>query len=250
MPLPRLALLALVLLLPALAAAEPAFAPGESLVFDTKYLGVRVGRAMVMVGAETPVDGQKVWPIVGLAKTEPQASFWPVKDRFVTWWSPSTRTAIGHEYHVDHNHWRRRERVRYDRAAKTASFLCEKEYAPRFEERIKVEDDTRDLVAALFTLRERKLAVGDVETVSVYTGKKVFPMKATVLRSEKIEVAAGTFDSVVLELKVDFSGQAAAKTVNLWVSNDARHVPLRFDAEFLFGKVYAELSSYQKGVAP
>ncbi|MGC4115399.1 MAG: DUF3108 domain-containing protein [Myxococcales bacterium] len=228
---------------------EPVFSPGESLVFRVSYLGVSVGKAMSVVGATTEVDGRKVWPVISTARTDSFYSFWPVKDRFVTWWDPAEKTSIGSEYHADHNHWRRRERIRYDRASSKASFLCEKEYAPRFEDSVAVEPDTRDIVAALYTLRLRKLAVGDHEEISVYTGKRVFPMKVDVLRAEELEVGAGKFNAVVAKIEVQFSGQTAAKRMEIAFSNDARHLPLKMDAEFLFGSIVAELQSYEKGVS-
>lgn len=234
---------------PAAPEQEPVFSPGESLVFRVSYLGMSIGKAASVVGATTEVEGRKVWPIVGTAKTDPFYSFWPVKDRFVTWWDPAAGTSIGSEYRADHNHWRRRERIRYDRTALKASFLCEKEYAPRFEESVAVEPETRDIIAALYTLRGRKLAVGDHEEISVYTGKRVFPMKVDVLRAEELEVGAGTFDAVAAKVEVVFSGKAESKRMEMWFSNDARHVPLKMDAEFLFGSVVAELQSYEKGVS-
>ncbi len=227
----------------------PVFSPGELLVFRVSYLGVPVGKAASVVGAATEVEGRRVWPIVGTARTDAFYSFWPVKDRFVTWWDPAEGTTVGSEFRADHNRWRRRERIRYDRAALTASFLCEKEYAPRFEETVAVEPGTRDLVAALYTLRLRRLAVGDHEEIPVYTGKQLFPMKVDVLRAEEVEVGAGRFDAVVARVEVQFSGQAAAKRMEIAFSNDARHLPLKLDADFLFGSVAAELHSYEKGIS-
>jgi hypothetical protein len=227
----------------------PVFSPGESLVFRVSYLGMSVGRAVAVVGAGTEVDGRKVWPIVGTARTDPFYSFWPVKDRFVTWWDPVEKSSIGSEFHADHNKWRRRERVRYDRKALTASFLCEKEYAPRFEETVAIEPDTRDIIAALYTLRQRRLAVGDHEEISVYTGKHIFPMKVDVQRTEELEVGAGKFDAVIAKVEVEFSGKTATKKMEMAFSNDARHIPLKMDAEFLFGAIVAELQSYEKGVS-
>jgi len=240
--------------LPATAAGDNprplAFSPGEVLTYDARYLGATVGQVTAAVGAATEVAGQKVWPILGAARTESFFAFLPVKDRFVTWWDPESGSTVGSDFQADHNHWRRHERIRYDRKEQTtASFVCEKEGMPTFAETVDVPPDSRDIVAAIFTLRQRRLAVGDHEEIPVFTGKRAFVLKLDVLRTETAEVKAGEFDAVVAAVQVEFSGKLATKQMSIVFSNDARHLPVRFDAEFAFGRLVVELRSFERGVS-
>ena len=232
------------------ARADRPFGPAETMTWDGKYLGVQVGRASMIIGAATQVSGETVWPILGIVKTDPYFVLFPVKNRFVTWYNPVTRLNVGCEYLVDENHKQRRDRTRYDRAAGKATVVRDRPGEARTEDTYDVHPDAVDLVSGILKLREKKLAVGDKEEVAVFTGKTDFVLKAEVLRKEAaVEVAAGTFDTVVVSVEVQFSGKLAAKTLLVSFSDDERHIPVRLDAEFVFGSFVAELATYQKGIS-
>jgi hypothetical protein len=230
------------------ARADPPFGPAETLSWEGRYLGVTIGHAEMIVGARTLVEGETVWPILAVVKTDSYFVVWPVKNRFVTWWNPETHLVLGNEYLVDENHKRRRERIRYDRKAKVAVVNRESQENGRTEDRYPIEPDTRDLVAAILHLRERPLHVGDVEPVPVFTGWRTFVMKAEVVRKEPLEVPAGKFDAVVVQLETHFVGNNAATRLLLYFSDDERHLPLRLDGDFLFGSFVADLTGFQKGL--
>jgi len=246
-------LLAFGVALVALATSGPAFAnrpygPAETLVWEGRYLGITVAHATLMIGAPTDISGEKVWPILGIAKTEPYFVMWPVKNRYVTWFNPATGLSVGSEYFVDENHKQRRERTRFDRAAAKATVVRDRPGEARTEDTYDVQATAVDLLTAILALRDRKLEVGDKEEVPVFTGKTAFTMKAEVLRKESIEVPAGKFDTVVLSVDTRFSGKTAANSIHLYISDDERHLPVRLDADFLFGAIVSDLVSYQKGV--
>lgn len=238
-----------VLLAAGTGAAQPAFTPAETLEFECRYLGLSVGRARMLVGAPTEVAGERVWPVMGSARTESLFRLYPLKDRFVTWWNPETGRTLGHEFVAEENGSRRRERVRYDRETGTAVNLREIDGGPPTEASYAVDAQAQDLMAAMLALRNRPLAVGDRVEIPVFTGKKTFTLQAEVEGKAQVEVEAGRFDALVVRLGTEFSGKLAQAKLRVYLSDDARHVPVRLDGEFGFGKFSADLARYQKGIS-
>jgi hypothetical protein len=248
---PRLALLA-ALALPLAerpAMAQSAFGPAETLSYTCKYLGIPVGNIHMMLGNDTSIGGQSVWPVMALAKTDPLFILYPVRDRYVTWWSPTAHQTIGNDLSAEEKNKRRHERVRFDRLANRASTTREREGLPPEEQVYDVEAGSQDILSAFFTIREKRLAVGDHEEIPIFTGKRSFTLKLDVKGKEAVEVAAGRFDTLVLNVQVQFAGKLESKRdIKVWVTNDVHHIPVRVDAEFLIGSLVADLTTYQKGI--
>lgn len=240
--------LALTLVLPSAAAAK-AFGPGEVLNFDCEYLGITVGRAQIMVGSQTSVSGQKVLPLVVFAKTDPVFVLFPVKDKFVSWWNPETKISLGLDLTADEGRKRRKERHRFDRATGKASVMRDREGEKKEEVIYDSHPDAQDVLAAFYSLRERPLKVGDTEELPVFTGKRTFQMKAVVEKKETIKVPAGTFDTKLVKVSVQFSGKLASKReIFLWVTDDGSNTPVRISADLILGSIEAHLTSRQKGI--
>lgn len=242
------------LLLPVLFAASPAFAgafgPAETLTYDCRYLGLTVGKLELIVGAATRMSGRDIWPVMALAKTEPLFVLYPVQDRFVTWWDPERQVTLGSEFLVNEQNKRRRERVRYARDESRAQTIRERPEG-RDEATYDVPGDAQDVLSAILAVRGRRLDVGDRVELPVFTGRKTFTLKIHVEGKEPLEVAAGKFDTKVLQVEAQFSGGLASKrAIRIYVTDDARQIPVRADAEFLFGSLVADLTSYQKGLTP
>ena len=127
-PLHRLALAA-VLLVSGAAAAQPssAFGPGEQTTYKVQYLGVTAGTATVTVGGPTTQWGKQVWPIVSVAKSDPDVGVWPIRDKFVTYWESASGRILGSDFFADENKKRRRQRIKMDADLKGATVIRQKE---------------------------------------------------------------------------------------------------------------------------
>ncbi len=230
--------------------SKPAFSPAETLSFECRYLGIPVGKARILVGSPTYLDNQTIWPITGIGKTNALFALYPIRDKFTTWWNPSKHLTTGNDLLAVEKHTRRRERVRFHRNNATATTIHEKEGEKKKEYQHSVPPSAQDLLAAIFMLREQRLAIGDQVEIPIFTGRRLFTLKARADRKEEIEVPAGKFNTVVLRIQVEFSGKLASKRdLNLYLTDDFRHLPVRLDAEFIVGSLVADLASYRKGVS-
>ncbi len=225
-----------------------AFGPGEQATYKVHYLGMSAGTAQITVGAESNQWGAAVWPIVTLANTESLFAMYPVKDKFVTYWDNGKSRSVGHELFADEGRKKRRQRVRIDHEKRSAQVMKQKEGESPQESSVEVAAGTADVASSMFALRNMPLAPGRDFEIPVFTGAKSFLMKAHVEGIEKVSTPMGEKDTFKIRVETDFSGKFASKRdLFTYVTTDPAHVPVKIEAEFLLGKVVAELTDYKAG---
>lgn len=251
-PSKRIAWLAVLTVCGVAAAQTPvssAFGPGEQTTYAVKYLGLTAGVAQVTVGWKMEQFDREVWPLVCVGKTSDAAAVFPVNDRFVSYWDPVTREAVGSDFVADENKQRRRERYRYDFAAKEA--IATKQSAgekPR-EARYAIEPGTVDLASAAFRLRNEKLEAGRFYEMNIFTGVKTYKLKASVLGKETISTALGRLEVLRVTVNGDFNDKLATRgLMTLFYTADDKQLPVRAEAEFVLGKVVLEVVKYEPGM--
>jgi uncharacterized protein DUF3108 len=89
------------------------------------------------------------------------------------------------------------------------------------------------------------LRIGRTYTFDVFSGGNRYVLAFTVRQRERITTALGTFDTLRIEPAVvwlsEGSFRSQARKTTLWVTDDALHLPLRIDAVVFIGNVRAEL---------
>ena len=104
-----------------------------------------------------------------------------------------------------------------------------------------IEAETRDLLAALYHLRARPATAG---VTSVYENGRLYRVEMRAQEAGEIEVPAGRFASRRYRIEASASGgERPVRAVDLWVSDDARRLPLRLEAETPLGRLVALLLS-------
>lgn len=231
-------------------AARLAFGPGEQCIYRIAYFGVSGGTAHVTVGADTQQWGKQVWPIVVIARSDPTLSFFPIRDRFVSFWEVGTGRVIGSDLQTDENHKKRRQRIKLDHESKVANVIKQKESEQPSEDSYPIEAGTLDMAAAAFVLRTKPLHAGRSFDLPVFTGQKSFRLRAIVEGTERISTPLGERDVYKVRIQTDFSGKFHSKRDMIaYFATDESHVLVRIEAELLLGTLVAELTSYQPGRA-
>jgi hypothetical protein len=224
------------------------FSPGEQASYRVQYLGLTAGSAQVTVGAPMRQWGKDVWPIVSIARSEAVAGVWPVKDKYVTYWDFNNQRVLGSDMMEDQNHQRRRVRVKLNDDGKSATVVRQKEGEAPSEKQHDVLEGALDVAGATFALRNLPLEVGREYAYPVFTGSKSFLMKARVEARESVSTRQGKQDAFRLRVYTEFSGNLASKRdLVAWLTADARHLPVRLEAELALGSLVAELTDYQQG---
>jgi hypothetical protein len=100
-----------------------------------------------------------------------------------------------------------------------------------------------DVLSSLYYVRSLPLEVGKSFTIDVHSGEKTWPLVVNVIKREKIKVKAGKFmcyrvEPVLRERGIFIS---KGKKLEVWLTADARHVPVLMRSEIFIGHVSAEL---------
>ncbi len=115
-----------------------------------------------------------------------------------------------------------------------------------------------DLISSLVQARAWKLKPGEKIDALVMFEEEPYELTFHARRSyEKIKTSPPRhpFDTLVLvpKMRKNRAGRACSKrgsTVRVWISQDERHLPVKFEVEFKFGSGVATLVDYQPPVEP
>ena len=115
---------------------------------------------------------------------------------------------------------------------------------------IDTEENTLDPLSIIFKFREMDLEQpGEVQS-HVSDGKKTFPAKLTVIGKEEIKIGDQTYQAILVEpdlgeMRGIFNKDPDAK-MQIWLSDDARRVPLRIKTKISIGRFTMELEKYER----
>lgn len=236
-----------------LLAARPAmalaFGPGEKTTYEVSYLGLPAGRATLSVGWTIHQFGQEVWPLVCVGQTSTFGRLWPVDDRFISYWNPRSERPVGADFFVRENKHRRKEQYHYDATQSQIHVIRQLEGRAPADFHYPLESGTVDLASASFSLRNMALAVGQNYDFPVFTGNRLFKMKAVVVSREMLSTALGPLDVFRVTVNTEFQGALMSdELVTLFYTADQKQLPVRAEAHFALGKIRIEAISYQAGV--
>lgn len=222
------------------------FGPGEQTDYEVRYMGITAGRAQLTVGWPTEEFGHDVWPLVCVGESTLD-DLYPIKDRFISYWEPMTRQALGADFYMNENKYRRKDRYAYDFEHREAIVTSNKD-GDVWEKRYGIEQGTLDLAAAGFGLRNTPLEVGQVHELPIFTGKKFYKMTATVAGREKLKTGLGELDVFRVTVNGDFAGKLATRgLMTLFYTADEKQLPVRAEAEFFLGTVRLDAVKYAQG---
>lgn len=225
-----------------------AFGPGEQSTYKVRYLGLTAGEAQITVGAETTQWGHRVLPIVTHARSKSITDLYPIRDKFVTYWDHAREQSVGSDLYADENRQKRRQRIRFDHAAGRAKVVKQKEGGDERLSEHDIQQGAFDIASATFALRNKALEVGKVIELPVFTGNRMFTMRATVEGRETLKTALGNKEVFKIRVQTGFSGKFESKRdLYAYLTADDARIPVRIEAEFVLGTISAELSDYKSG---
>jgi hypothetical protein len=114
---------------------------------------------------------------------------------------------------------------------------------------ISVSPCVHDIVSGLYYIRTLDLQPGNVIILDTYDNKKLYSSKVQVLGKEQVTVKAGTFDCIVVEpVLLQSSGLFRRKgKLTMWLTDDARKLPVLMKSEIVVGAVAMKLIEYRPG---
>jgi hypothetical protein len=167
-----------------------------------------------------------------------------VRDLNESWVDAMTLSSLGYSKKLREGKFFRDEWVAYDSPNR------------RFSSRTVNRDSTfsvtsgtipaavQDILSSLYYVRSQPLEPGSSVVLDVNT-KENWPLVVRVVRRETVRTPAGTFKTVLVEPGIREEGIFIQKGKNLqiWLTDDARRVPVLMKVEVFFGHVTARLSN-------
>lgn len=233
----------------ALVATLP-FGAGERITMRVTYARLVAGRAiMSVVGAD---DGGR--PVLQLVQEVKSAGLFAwlfryrVDNRLVARWDPATGCSYGIEKKLRQGKFVRDQRVRIDPMA--GRIEVEDYGAPMTA--FDVPPCVLDVLSAFYVARARGVLADESLAVPVYDSGRLYDLVFRVVGHEVLDLPPPLGRSVptsIVEAMVPRGSGLFAQEGDLkvWVTDDARRIPVRARTRVAVGSVSADLESYVPG---
>lgn len=232
--------------------ANNAFEPGEIYNFVVTWGLIKGGNSSLSVEEMETMNGRPTYHIVSDANSSGVVdAFYHVQDRNEAWLDASSLLTIRYEKHIHEGKYRIDETDQLDQPLHryvVHSYRIDKN---RYESKQgNLPPDIMDVLGSLYYVRTLPMAVGQSYTIDVFNGEKVWPLVVKIAKREKVKVPAGKFDCFLVEPFLREPGifVAKGKKLEVWMTADARHMPVRMRSEVFIGHVSAELVSYKNPI--
>lgn len=228
--------------------SNDAFKEGEILSYRLHYGAMDAGVILMEVKPEVmEVAGRKVYHIVGNGYTKGTFDwFFKVRDRYETFvdkdamlpWMFVRRVSEG-GYIINQDYTFNHYTNKVDVGA---------------GEKVDVPEGTQDMISAFYSARNLDLTnakEGDIFTINSIVDKEIWPLKIRYVGKEKIKCDIGTFNCVKFRPIVQ-KGRIfkSEEDLNVWLTDDKNHVPLRAQAKLLVGSIKLDIVSVKNLANP
>ena len=219
-----------------------AFKRGENLSFRMHYGFIDAGTATLSITDEAiQIGGRRTFHVVGLGKSRGAFDWvFKVRDRYETY--------IDEQAIVP---WL------FVRRVSEGSYTCSQDYIfNHFSQKVNVgenkmydiEPNMQDMVSAFYNARTMDLSgakAGDLYSINAFVDKEVFPVKIKFIGREIIKTDLGTFKCLkfrpIIQQGRIFKHE---EDLNIWITDDKNHIPIKGQADVLVGSIKMELTSY------
>ena len=234
---------------PAPGTAKPAPAPakqvehsvpfriGETLSYDVGWSTyLTAGNATITVQQKKPSYGSTAYYIV--AEGRPTAllsklyTFYYKVDTLLDVYSLLPQRG---SVYAEEGKRHRMKATLFNQAAKKAQY--EVTTATVVKKDMAVPPYTQDALAALYVLRSIPIKDGDKFNMPVCDNGNIYKVQMTVGAVESVQTGIGSIRAIkVTPLILDSKGTAPGRGIALWLSDDARRLPVRLEAQLAVGK--------------
>jgi hypothetical protein len=225
------------------------FHVGEKITFEVRWSYILAGEATLELLPATKIDGQDSYHILLTASTSEFADiFYKVRDDIESYIDMNVDHSLMY-IQIHHARSGRDTRVDFDWEKKQAMYSrigSDKKAVP-----ISVPEGTFDPLSVFYAFRLCNLKEREEISIPVTDGKKVIAGKAYVVKREVIQIGEVKYDTFLVEPELGEIGGVFEKSkdakLQIWVTADNRHVPVRIKSKVAVGSFVAEMTSYDEG---
>lgn len=235
---------------PELRVVKNPFKIGETIRWDLYYIGIRAASLTVNIKPFVQLNGRKAFHFNGVAETTSLMRYiyrvYDVIDSYVDfeYFTPLKMTLT-----MDESKQNVSMVLNYDHKKGKSYFWKKRIDDKRKATETRREDDftpmAQDIFSALYYMRTHDIKVGDKIKFVVHDNGKNWTMTLAALKTEKVWTRLGDIDCILLNPTVERNGEKFTKgKMSLWVTNDARKVPVKFEAEVKIGSMKGYIKDY------
>jgi hypothetical protein len=219
-----------------------AFKRGEVLSFRVHYGIIDAGKATLTVTDEQKeLGGRKTFHVVGLGTSKGTFDwFFKVRDRYETYIDEKALVP-----------WL------FVRRIQEGGYKCSQDYIfNHFNQKVSVgegkvfniEPNMQDMLSAFYQARNLDLSnakPGDHFALKCFVDNEIWPLEFKFIARETVETDAGTFKCLKFRPIVQ-KGRVFKKEedLNVWITDDKNHIPVKGQADVLVGSIKMELTDY------
>jgi hypothetical protein len=222
-------------------AAEVPWVVGERFGYDVRFGFIKAGRAeMTVVGVE-PVRGRAAWR----ARFTVRGGYLALRvdDVLETWMDAITLSSL--RFSQDFSEIGRDRQKLFDIFPERGTYIQHGK-----QERPTVAAPLDD-GSFLFFIRTVPLVVGEAYEFNRYFIPDRNPVKIRVLRRERVNVPAGTFDCIVLQPIIKTKGIfSESGQAEIWLTDDPRRIMVQMKSKLQFGSLNLYLRTVSGPAAP
>ncbi len=234
----------------ALPASHPdvTWLPPEVLEYEVKWGIMYVGNSTLNLREVVDFNGRPAFHIVSEAKSTPFCDrFYAVRDINESWLDVADMHSLGYSKKLREGQFFRDEWVLYDYPGKKFLSKTTNKDGQFTWNGGTIPGSVQDILSSMYLLRSKDLKVGTEVTLDVNT-KQNWPLVIKVIRKKRVDVPAGSFNTLEVEPSLRDEGIfiQKGKRLQIWLTDDARRIPVRMSVEVFFGNVTASLSKIGK----
>jgi hypothetical protein len=215
------------------------FRVGEQFTYSVNWGAINGGSVTIQVADIINYQGHDVYQIVVEAQSNAFISvFYPLYYLLESLIDVEGIFSRRYWTKQDENGDKRERKYEFDQESNTA-YQGEKTYYITY--------GIQDEVSAIFYVRTLDLEVGTPVYLDLYAKRQNWRVKCDVLKTETVKVAAGTFETILVEPELNFDGIMKKGKIKAWFTDDEHRIPVQVKSKIAIGAITMELEAYQLG---
>ena len=224
-----------------------AFQAGETLTYTITWSDiVQAGTAVLEVkAAETAKNGRRAFKLISTARSSGLVSkFYRVEDRIQSIVDNEELYTLAYSLDQKHGNRKKKREMTFDQSAGTVKVLRD-----GIQEQFTVPERVQDALSSLYYARTRQdFTIGKPIIIDVHDDGKTWSVELQTLDREKITTPLGEFNTIKVKTYPKYEGVFQHKgEIYMWLTDDARKIPLLMKSKISIGTVIATLTAMQTG---
>ena len=221
-----------------------AFSPNEILVYNVFYsvigIYVNAGTATFTMHFEK-LNNKPVYHVIGEGTSNSSYDWiFKVRDRYESYFDTAHLQPLKFIRNVDEGGYKKIENVTFNQQTNTATTL---------KGDFKVPNCIQDVLSSIYYARNidfSKYKVDDKIPFTMFLDNEVYNLYIRYLGKETVKTRYGKFRAIKFKpLLVKGTIFEGGEKMNVWVSDDPNHIPLRIESPIAVGSIKVDMMQYR-----